>query len=385
MNDSDMQWLPLEQGAIEEALSAWLKEAPGMGLLALLPEMEKDRLPILQALCRQKGVPLAGAIFPALVSGTGFQTDGAWLMRLGKMPPYFLLADINAGDVHASEKIAAQAQASLGPLLPTEGRSTLYMIFDGLVPNIGSILDGLYQRLADRVSYAGVNAGSESFQPMPCLFDAERVVAGGVLGFLLAHGSTTVLCHGFTTPEHSMVATSTDGNRILSMDWRPAFEVYQDVIKAEYGIELTRENFYQYGVHFPFGILRANGEVLVRIPVALMEDGSLHCVGEVPENTMLMLLKAPGAEPGGCVAELAARLVQANGSQAGRDLLTFYCAGRRMHLGELADQELAELAALSGARRIAGALSLGEIGSTRAGAYPMFHNATLVCTPWQGG
>jgi len=35
-------------------------------------------------------------------------------------------------------------------------------------------------------------------------------------------------------------------------------------------------------LHFPFGIIRANHEVLVRIPVALEEDGSLFCVGEVP-------------------------------------------------------------------------------------------------------
>jgi len=32
---------------------------------------------------------------------------------------------------------------------------------------------------------------------------------------------------------------------------------------------------------------------------------------------------------------------------------------------------------------MAGALSLGEIGSTQAWGYPTFHNAALVCTPWQ--
>jgi hypothetical protein len=53
-----------------------------------------------------------------------------------------------------------------------------------------------------------------------------------------------------------------------------------------------------------------------------------------------------------------------------------------MHLG---DDALAELAALqrdSGTPRLAGALSLGEIGSTHRGGYPMFHNAAIVCRPW---
>lgn len=54
-----------------------------------------------------------------------------------------------------------------------------------------------------------------------------------------------------------------------------------------------------------------------------------------------------------------------------------------MHLGEAAEEELAELHAVTGIGEMAGALSLGEIGSTVRWGYPMFHNATLVCSPWQ--
>lgn len=180
-----------------------------------------------------------------------------------------------------------------------------------------------------------------------------------------------------------MSATSTAGNRIAMIDWRPAFAVYQEIIKANYGIELSRANFYQYAVHFPFGILCANGEVVVRIPVAVAEDDSLFCVGEVPENAMLVLLKAPSAGENGCIRRLAGKLHAANGDVKNAPLLTFYCAGRRMHLGEAAASELAELYADSGAATMAGALSLGEIGSTVRRGYPLFHNATLVSMPWR--
>ena len=56
-----------------------------------------------------------------------------------------------------------------------------------------------------------------------------------------------------------------------------------------------------------------------------------------------------------------------------------------MHLGSAADTELATLQAGTRASTFGGALSLGEIGSTRQTGYPMFHNATLVCTPWKAG
>lgn len=387
MAPENMQLLSLQPETVTELLLAWKMHFPEMGVFALLPEGEKDNLPMLQAACRELGVPLVGGIFPALVTAQGFRTQGGWLLRLDAMVPSFLIPDVNAGEPAAAEKIVRAVMPALvnpDPDSPVMTKPTLYLLFDGLIPNIASILDGLYLRLADRVNYAGVNAGSETFLPMPCLFDDRGVIADGVLALLLPGKATTILEHGYPVPKRVMTATSTDSNRILSIDWQPAFDMYRKIVKAEYDIDLTRDNFYRYAVHFPFGILRANEEVVVRIPVALTDDGSLLCVGEVPENAMLVLLRAPDADSGQCIRQLADELEATNGSLQDHSLLTFYCAGRRMHLGDAAEQELAALADLTNVANMAGALSLGEIGSTHAWGYPLFHNATLVCTPWEG-
>ncbi|MEN8177658.1 MAG: FIST C-terminal domain-containing protein [Pseudomonadota bacterium] len=384
MNSSDnaIKHLPLNASSLEALLLTWNAEYPHAGVLALLPERENDNLHILQACCRNQDIPLAGAIFPALLIGNEFHQEGVLLFRFDQWVPSFLIPEINDGQSPAEEKIAQVIIPAIEATTPDAAKQALYLIFDGLLPNIASILEGLYLQLSDRVSYAGVNAGSETFQPMPCLFDTDRVVGGGALCLLVPGQNVTVLEHGYTAPKHVMNATSTDGNQIISIDWRPAFEVYQKIIKQEYGIALTQENFYHYAVHFPFGIPRANEDVVVRIPVVLNEDGSLFCVGEVPENAMLVLLRAPEADEGRCISRLAASLQANNGSLQGRSILTFYCAGRRMHLGESSLQELTNLQQETGAAYLAGALSLGEIGSTGESDYPMFHNATLVCTPW---
>ncbi|MGE0081349.1 MAG: FIST signal transduction protein, partial [Thiohalomonadaceae bacterium] len=259
---------------------------------------------------------------------------------------------------------------------------TLMMLFDAMVPNVASLLDELYLRLANRVHYMGANAGSESFQPMPCLFDNERLVEHGVLTLLLGPHEGAILHHGYGVPPKMTAATSTDGNRILQIDWRPAFEVYQEMARAQYGVEINRENFYQYAVHFPFGIVRANGVILVRIPVALEEDGSLFCVGEVPPNAMLTLLEAPEVDSVHTIEALVQGLTELNGELKDRELLLFGCAGRRLHLGiEAASREVKSFVQLSGAQ-VAGALSLGEIGSTTQWGYPLFHNAALVACLW---
>lgn len=98
------------------------------------------------------------------------------------------------------------------------------MLFDGMVPNVASILDNIYLELSNRVEYGGVNAGSETFQPMPCLFDETQEVGDGGLGLLLPGNMAPTLEHGFAQPEQAMSASSTEGNRIAMIDWRPAFE-----------------------------------------------------------------------------------------------------------------------------------------------------------------
>jgi len=381
-SDISMRFLALERTRIDDALAAWQREHPHMGVLALLPEAEKNQLPVLQAVCRKRGVPLVGGIFPALIQDAQFRAEGVWLLRIDTMAPAFLIADLDPSASDAAAAISSAVDRALAEQAQPGTRPALFLVFDGMVPHISSILDGLYLNLADQVTYAGVNAGSETFQPMPCLFDQDRVVGKGVLGLLFAAGAGTVLAHGYPVPDHAMTATSTAGNQVITIDWRPAFDVYQEIILAEYGIALTRDNFYQHAVHFPFGIVRANKEVVVRIPVALTDDGSLFCVGEVPENAMLVLLRAPEARDGRCIDGLVKALTDAPAGTQPADLLTFYCAGRRMHLGDAAAGELAQLARGSGAAQMAGALSLGEIGSTHSWGYPMFHNAALVCTPW---
>jgi hypothetical protein len=255
---------------------------------------------------------------------------------------------------------------------------TLFLIFDCMVPNIGTLLDGLDLSLADKVHYAGVNAGSETFQPIDCLFDGERFVGDSVLALLLPGQPGAMLAHDYHAPTEVITATAASGNRVTTIDWKPAFEVYQRLIQSMYGVQVTPENFYEHAAHFPLGILRLDGEVVVRIPVALGEDGEVTCVGEIPENSVLTLLRAVETGAPDTVRQLA-RYAAENPSPL---LQIWYCAGRRMHLGDGARRELVALHDQLNGTPMAGALSLGEIGSEKKGGYPLFHNATLVCMPW---
>jgi len=369
-----MQWLALDDPAtLEHTLEHWQAHHPGCGVLALLPEAERTRLGTLQQACQRIGIALAGGIFPALIRDGQFIQDGVWLVRLDHGLQARLVPALDAPD--AATRLV-EALSTLVPAAPEPGAApTLCLLFDALIGHIGSLMDAVYLHFADRVAYTGANAGSETFAPMPCLFDTHRCIGNGALCLLLPHTVQAQLDHGYPIPSETMLASSTEGNCITSIDWQPAYAVYRRLIADHYGVRLTHDNFYELACHFPFGVMQADGSVIVRIPVAIRDDDALFCVGEVPSNRLLVVLRAPEPVHNGCIARLTA-----SGAVSDHDTLLFYCAGRRMHMGEGALDELAALAP-AGDRQLGGALSLGEIGSLQPMGYPMFHNAALVSLP----
>lgn len=377
MHVADILRLPADnQETIATVLHSWKAKYPKMGVLLLLPENEKSSLSPIQSLFRELDIPLAGAIFPALIEDGHFHSGGALFICFNEMPPFMLFPELNK----QGEELEAACQDIENRLTPhienAPDDTSLFMIFDAMVPNIAQVLENLYMGLADRVHYMGINAGSETFEPLPCLFDQEQVIGDGMLALLLSEHDGAILEHGYQVPERMVAATSTEGNRIISIDWRPAFEVYTEIVKQQFNVDITAENFYEFAVHFPFGIIRADSEILVRIPVALCEDGSLFCVGEIPPNAVLTLLDAPKPDSEETVNKLLQGL---STTDKGKHTVLFYCAGRRLHLGiEAAESELHRILREKQNAHLYGALSLGEIGSSHRGGYPLFHNATLV-------
>jgi len=356
---------------VSDALNTWLQACPDAGVYALVAESSRDVVGDLQKICNELEVPIVGGVFPELMHTSIFAREGFLLVRMDEMPNYILTEQVQ--DEQAIEKLATQIEVKLNN---KPNHRSLFLLFDAMVGNIGTILDQLYLRLADRVQYSGINAGSETFQPMPCLFDGKNLIGNGVLAMLMPVFGESEINHGYAMPKEMIAATATSGNCIHSIDWMPAFEVYKKMANEIYDVEINEENFYTFGAHFPFGIVLANGDVLVRIPVALSDKGELYCVGEVPSNSILTLMDTDKDILLSATKTFAQQLPKSeiNG-------LIYYCAGRRMHLGVV--DATAELDVISGeCGDFVGALSLGEIGMAHNQGYPYFHNAAQVFSPW---
>ncbi|MFO1422761.1 MAG: FIST C-terminal domain-containing protein [Candidatus Competibacteraceae bacterium] len=376
-----MQWTYLDtltpQG-VAATLQTWRERQPGTGVLALVCEQEQGAVVLLQQATAAATMPLLGAVVPGLIAGARFWRRGAILVAFDAATPRRIIPT-----PHVEHRATDAAVASLADFVVTHanqnGGDTLLLLMDTMIPDAASLLDRLYLEVGDQVNYAGLCVGSETFQSIPCLFDSETFATGAVLALVLRRHPGATLAHHYRGGEALWVTTATTGSRVETIDGRPAFTVYQELMAREYGIELDRENFYRYAVHFPFALNRAQGESLVRIPVKVEEDGSVYCAGEVPENALLSVVRAVTPGRLETAREVGAG---ARSGEAMAGVLVFYCAGRLMHLDqEAATTELAALAEALAPAPLAGALCLGEISSGRQ-QYPAFHNATLVALPW---
>jgi hypothetical protein len=323
-------------------------------------------------------LPLAGAIVPGLIAGGEFKKSGVLLAAHDASVPQAIIP-LRRGVEHPGGG-AAELAAFVEAHACENGDDTLLLFIDAMTPDIASLLDNLYLHVGNRVRYAGANVGSESFRPVPCLFDNTAFVEGAALALMLPRHPGACLAHRYCKTTPLCVATGASGNRIAFIDGRPAFEAYRELVAQAHGVELTRENFYRHAVHFPLALHLAEGEPLVRIPVSADEQGCLHCVGEVPEASLLSVVEAANPESNETAREIAGRMQQ----HAMAATLAFYCAGRLLHHGEdAATRELRELQSALAPVPLFGALSLGEIANHQGQGYPRFHNATIVALPWR--
>jgi len=161
------------------------------------------------------------------------------------------------------------------------------------------------------------------------------------------------------------------------------YDVYRGVVERDMQVKMTPENFYQVAGAYPFALRKHEQEAVVRCAVAVGEGGSLVCVGDVPENAVLSILKG---EP--------AQLVQAAG-RAARDArphdpsqvthtLVADCISRAYLLGDRFPEEMAAINEGLGASARAcsplGVLTLGEIASHGEGYLEYFNKTCVVAS-----
>ncbi len=351
--------------------AAGLPLGPGRLLVVLVAERDRPDLAAVVEELRRLDVEFCGGLFPGLIAGGCRVERGALLLTLPSEAAPVLVTGLDRPRPALSELAALRRDART---------RTALVLVDGLTANVSRLLADVHGQLGDGVRFLGGGAGSLSLRQEPCVFTREGVFQDAAVIAFVSLESRLGVRHGWRRVSGPVVATRTRGNRIEELNWRTAFDVYRRAVEPYLDRELTPQNLFLASSAFPFGIHKEGAEDVVRDPVAVVEDGALLCVGEVPENAVLAVLRGERA----WLVEAAGRAARdclVGGAVRAESVLVFDCVSRTIFLGDGFDEELRAvregLAPLVPDLEPCGALSLGEVASHESGTLE-FLNKTIV-------
>ena len=313
-------------------------------------------------------IPIAGGIFAALIEGTTVHETGA-IVQVFNVLAEPAIARID-GD-------APEWTVPLPDLPPCGKAPTCLILTDYSCLKIDDVLDELFNRHADEVNYFGAAAGTGVREPRPVIFTNQGRFTGSALVAYLADEAEIGLRHGWSRLSEPMVATRTKDNVLKELNWEPAMGVYREIVGDDVADSLRDQEDIPKAKRFPFGIAREGLEDVVRDPLVSTGDTDLTLLSNVPENSVLHVLKAE-------TDKLIAAAGELGGSFAPRSAparcILFDCFSRVKLLGDQFDEELcvfnAALQSRVAGTRIEGVLASGEIASD-GNRLPDMHNKTM--------
>ncbi|MFZ2269617.1 MAG: FIST C-terminal domain-containing protein [Azonexus sp.] len=351
--------------ALTQTLHA-LDAAPEVrGLLLLTCDENGFSAETLDPVLHQLAKPVFGGIFPRIIFGREHFSRGSIVVGLPVRPDIRRIEQLSDPALDID-----RAAAALADLRDTQG--TLLVFVDGFARRIGDLIGALFDHLGLGINQIGGGTGSLSLRQKPCVISNAGLQQDVALLAQLQIDSSVASGHGWSPISDSIKVTAARQNTILSLNYRPALEVYREIVEAHGGMVPGPENFFAVAKAYPFGIYKLGSEVVVRDPVSVGPDGSLTCVGEVTSGSFVHILHGEAQALIAAAAEAAHRACA--GGKTGQLRLFIDCISRVLFLGERFNEELA---AVQGAEPLLGVLAIGEICNDGRD-YPEFLNKTAV-------
>jgi hypothetical protein len=211
-------------------------------------------------------------------------------------------------------------------------------------------------------------------------FYDDRVLSDSVVAAGIASNAPLGIGvrHGWRRVGEPMLVTSSTGNRVYTLDDRPALDAYLMHLGVSEPARPDQEGLARLALTHPLGLSRLNGEDTARfIGGGNFAERSLSCIAEVPQGALVWVMEGHArsvleATDAACGDSLAAL-----GGRPPLGMIAFDCIARRAVLGERGIRsEISRLAVMASGAPVAGFYTYGEIARTRG--VRGFHNQTLV-------
>lgn len=312
-------------------------------------------------------LPLCGGVFPKIIYLGKNYSQGAIVLGLmieTKIVNYSMLAD---SDIDLKQYIYDQSKQ-------IENYQNFIIISDALCNSSENFTDYFYDYIGSGVTAIGGGAGSMDYLSHPVIYTNEGLISAVTQVIALPCPIKNSIGHGWEIVDGPYLVTSSEGHYVRSLDYKPTFDMYREIIQSNVSTALSDDFFLQLAKKFPLGIVSLDAEILVRDPI--QTDGSyLECVGNVPVNSMVYLLQS---DPDKMI--IASKKIAQEVAQQGQlnTLLLFDCISRDLFMGDKICNELEAIQQPFPNTCLVGAMVLGEIANTACGSIRLLNKSTVL-------
>ena len=311
--------------------------------------------------------PVWGGIFPEILYNNTKHDTGSIILGLKKKVNVSVIRNISRTETNFEDHLNNFYDASFG-------MSTISVIVDGFAKRISALIESLFLVFGLEHNYIGGGAGSLTMKQKPCIFTNDGLLmdCAVIVGLMLECGIGVK--HGWQSVAGPFKVTESENNVVKAIDFKPAFEVYKEIVESHSGKTIAPDNFFDIAKAYPFGINKLGAEKVVRDPIAT-EYGHLICVGELPEGSFIDILNGDKDSLIRASHDASIRSAQEIPNKERNFDLFFDCISRVLFLEDDFDRELQSVNT-EGVLLI-GALSIGEIANNKKD-YLEFYNKTSV-------
>jgi methyl-accepting chemotaxis protein len=182
--------------------------------------------------------------------------------------------------------------------------------------------------------------------------------------------------HGLRQNSEIMTVTRSVSNEILTINDKPAFEIYQAYAKNK-GIDLNETNASEFFIKNEIGIIRHNEVVKARAPLYVSPNKGIVCAGVVLEGSKIAILDSDKEK----LLEASRKAAEEAKNNAGINnfsgILVFDCICREAILQQQFKEEIETIQNVFGNIPVSGFLTYGEIAKYK-GNLSGWHNTTAV-------
>ena len=337
-----------------------------------------DLAQLLEGIAGEAGTtPVVGCSTAGEISASGPGDNGVVITALGGTGFSVATAAARVAEGGLREA-SAEAAACVADLGPGEHR-VLLLLTDGLAGDQQEVVRGAYQQVGAEVPLVGGCAGDGLQMKATFQLHGTTVLDNAVVAAAIASNAPLGIGvrHGWRRVGDPMVVTGSSGNRVHSLDDRPALDAYLERLDAPESTWSDPAAFTRFALTHPLGLNRRSGEEVRFVAEADFEDRSLVCIAQVPQGGQAWFMEGDEDSVLAATDAACAAAVGGLGDRAPLGLLAFDCIARRGVLGDPGiTREVERISSFAGGAPVAGFYTYGEIARTNG--ISGFHNQTLV-------